>query len=154
MCAPVAFDGSAYANDETTQFLSSALVNNSSIPFPDNGLGAIVYVEPLEGFYVAAGAADARADARETGFRTAFHREDYFLAIFETGFVPEVPSPNGRLPGAYRVHDVARLKTLASALRPATTAPMALPEIINGTQIAREICSSLWLARVILCGQF
>ena len=95
---PVAFDGSFYANDETSQFLSSALVNNPSIPFPDNGLGAAVYVEPIEGFYLAAGAADAQADARETGFRTAFHEEDHFLAIFETGVAPQLLN----LPGAYR----------------------------------------------------
>lgn len=37
---PVSFDGSLYANDETGQFLNSALVNNPTIPFPDKGLGA------------------------------------------------------------------------------------------------------------------
>jgi len=100
-CA-VAFDGSAFANDETAQFLNGALVNNPSIPFPDNGLGAVVYLEPADGFYVSAGAADAQADARETGFRTAFHREDHFLAIFETGLAASLPSARGPMPGAYR----------------------------------------------------
>ena len=95
---PVAFDASLYANDETTQFLASALVNNPTIPFPDNGLGAAVYLEPAEGFYLAAGAQDAQADARETGFRTAFHEEDHVFAIFETGLVPNLLA----LPGAYR----------------------------------------------------
>lgn len=98
-CA-VAFDGSAYANDEVTQFLSDALVNNPTIPFPDYGLGAIVYAEPVEGLYLAAGAADAQADGRETGFRTAFHEEDYFLAMFETGVVTNLLAG---LPGTYRV---------------------------------------------------
>jgi len=97
---PVAFDGSSYANDETTQFLSSALVNNPTIPFPDNGLGAAVYLEPVAGFYVSAGAADAQADARETGFRTAFHGADRFFGIFETGFAVDVAKG---LPGAYRL---------------------------------------------------
>ncbi len=38
-CA-VSFDGSAFANDETAQFLTGSLVNNLTIPFPDKGLGA------------------------------------------------------------------------------------------------------------------
>ncbi|MFW6155379.1 MAG: carbohydrate porin [Planctomycetota bacterium] len=100
---PVAFDGSAYANDETSQFLNGALVNNSTIPFPDNGLGVVAYLQPREGWYVAAGAADAQADARETGFNTAFQGRGDFFTIFETGVVPRLPSRNGRLPGAYRL---------------------------------------------------
>ena len=108
---PVAFDGSAYANDEAGQFLNAALVNNPTIPFPDKGLAVVVYGEPLEWWYVAAAAADAQADARETGFNTAFHDEDFFFSIFETGVVPTIPSPNGELRGAYRIgfwHDPQR----------------------------------------------
>ena len=95
---PASFDGSAYANDEVTQFLSSSLVNNPTIPFPDNGLGVMVHAEPVEGFYVTAGAADAQADARETGFRTAFHEEDHFFAAFEIGLAPALLG----MPGTYR----------------------------------------------------
>lgn len=100
---PVSFDGNRYANDETLQFLNGALVNNPSIPFPDNGLGLMVYVEPVDGWYVSAGLADAQADARETGFNTAFHDEDYFFAIAETGLVGEFAGPRGPLTGAVRV---------------------------------------------------
>ena len=100
---PVAFDGSAYANDETAQFLNGALVNNPTIPFPENGLGIAAYLQPLKWWYVAAGVADAQADARETGFNTAFHGRSDFFSIFETGVVPHLPSRNGRLPGAYRI---------------------------------------------------
>jgi len=100
---PVAFDGSAYANDETAQFLNGALVNNPSIPFPDNGLGVVAYLQPRKWWYVAAGVTDAQADARETGFNTAFHERSDFFSIFETGVVPHLPSRNGRLPGAYRI---------------------------------------------------
>ena len=100
---PVAFDGSAYANDETSQFLNSALVNNPTIPFPEDGLGAILYLQAVKWWYVAAGVADAQADARETGFNTAFHDEDYFFSTFETGLTPQIPSKNGSLQGAYRV---------------------------------------------------
>jgi len=99
---PVAFDCSAYANDETTQFLNSALKNNPAIPFPDNGLGAAVYYSPVDLWYISAAAADAQADARETGFRTTFHDEDYFFYIFETGITPALNSANGPLQGAYR----------------------------------------------------
>jgi len=100
---PSAFDGNAYANDETAQFLNGALVNNPTIPFPDNGLGVMAHLQPLECWYLAAGVSDARADARQTGFRTTFHDEDYFFSIFETGVVRHLPSANGDLPGAYRV---------------------------------------------------
>jgi porin len=99
----VAFDGSAFANDQTTQFLNGALVNNPSIPFPDRGLGAVVYFQPAEWWYTAAGVGDAQADARETGFNTAFHDEDYFFSIYETGVTPQLPSANGPLQGAYRI---------------------------------------------------
>jgi len=100
---PVTFDGNRFANDESMQFLNGALVNNPTIPFPDNGLGIVVHVEPVAWWYVSAGCADAQADARETGFNTAFDREDYFFSIFETGVVPHVPSARGPLVGAYRV---------------------------------------------------
>jgi len=100
---PVAFDGNAFANDETAQFLNAALVNNPTIPMPDVGMGAVVYVQPLEWFYLSAGAADAQADGRETGFRTAFHREDYFFIMYETGVAPQIPSPAGQLQGTYRM---------------------------------------------------
>lgn len=100
---PVSFDGSTFANDETGQFLNSALVNNPTIPFPENGLAAILYYNPIESWYISLGAADAQADARETGFRTAFHKEDYFFYVFETGVTPQFDSENGLLQGAYRI---------------------------------------------------
>ncbi len=100
---PVAFDCSAYANDETTQFLNSALVNNPAIPFPDNGLGAAVLYSPFHLWYISAAVADAQADARETGFQTAFDKEHYFFYNLETGITPQLNSVNGPLQGAYRV---------------------------------------------------
>jgi porin len=96
------FDGNRYANDETAQFLSGALVNNPAIPFPDNGLGVIVQVNPVEWLYLSAGAADARADSRETGFNTAFHQQDDFFGIWEFGLSPQVSLPWGTLQGIYR----------------------------------------------------
>jgi len=99
---PVGFDSSMYANDETSQFLNSSLVNNSTIPFPDNGLAVAVFYTPVDRWYFSAAAADAQADARETGFSTAFGEEDYFVYLFETGFVNEADSENGPLVRAFR----------------------------------------------------
>ena len=100
---PVAFDGNSYANDETAQFLNGALGNNSTIPFPDNGLGIVFYLQPAEWWYVSAGVGDAQADARETGFNTTFNGDHYFLYVFETGVAPQLPSDNGPLQGTYRL---------------------------------------------------
>lgn len=100
---PVSFDGNMYANDENTQFLNLALVNNPTIPLPDYGLGAILHWNPIENWYLSVGAADAQADKRETGFNTTFHDEDYFLYLAETGITPQLDSVNGPLQGAYRV---------------------------------------------------
>jgi porin len=100
---PVSFDGSAFANDETGQFLNGALVNNPTVPFPDKGIGVVFYWNPIEWWYASVGAIDAQADARETGFNTAFKDQDYYFYVFETGIAPLIDSANGPMPGAYRV---------------------------------------------------
>jgi porin len=102
-CA-VSFDGSAYANDETAQFLSGSLVNNLTIPFPDKGLGIVLYWNPTETWYASIGAADARADARETGLNTTFDGPNSeFFYVAETGWTPRLASAKGQLQGAYRM---------------------------------------------------
>ena len=100
---PVSFDGSLYANDETGQFLNGALVNNPTIPMPDMGIGAVIYWNPIEWWYASIGAVDAQADARESGFRTAFHGEDNFFYAAETGVAPVLDSGKGPMPGTYRI---------------------------------------------------
>ncbi|MBN2583587.1 MAG: carbohydrate porin [Planctomycetes bacterium] len=100
---PASFDANSLANDETTQFLNGALVNNPQIPFPDNGLGVIVHGELVEWWYVSAGIGDAEADARMSGWNTAWSGPDYFFSCFETGVMPRLPSANGPLQGAYRL---------------------------------------------------
>lgn len=100
---PVSFDGNSYANDEATQFLNGALVNNPTIPFPDYGLAAVLYWNPVEHWYLSAGVADAQADGRETGFNTTFRDEDYFLYMVETGITPQWDSAKGPMQGAYRI---------------------------------------------------
>jgi len=99
----VAFDNSAYANNQNCQFLNNALINNPTIPFSDYGLGAVLHFTPIEWWYVSLGSADGQADMRETGFHIAFHDEDFFFSIFETGITPLLHSPRGPMPGAYRL---------------------------------------------------
>lgn len=99
----VSFDASSYANDETSQFLHSTLVNNPTIPFPDNGLGAMLHIQPVDGWYMTLGVQDSQSDARETGFRTGLHGEDFYLMVVETGLVVGPVDVRGTGNGAYRV---------------------------------------------------
>ena len=100
---PVAFDSGTYAGSASSQFLNSALGANAIIPFPDEGIGAVLFYNPVDTWYASFGVADAQADSRETGFTTAFNEEDYFFYVFETGLTPELDSERGPLGGAYRV---------------------------------------------------
>ena len=79
------FDATAYADDECTQFLNAALVDDPTIPFPDYSLGAVLNWDMTDSWYLMGGVADAQANGRETGFRTTFHDEDYFFYALETG---------------------------------------------------------------------
>ncbi len=97
------FDCSAYADDECSQFLNAAFVDNPTIPFPAYSLGVALNWDITDSWYLLGGVADAQADSRETGFRTAFHKEDYFFCILETGITPRLDSANGPLQGTYRV---------------------------------------------------
>ncbi len=95
-------DTNTYANDENTQFLNPALVNTGNLPLPDYGLGVQLVVEPVDWFYLVAAVADARADGRETGFRTTFHGADHLFAALELGLLPVWQTVWGELPGGYR----------------------------------------------------
>jgi porin len=97
------FDSSAYADCECTQFLNAAFVDDPTIPFPQYSLGVVLTYNLTDSWYIIGGIADAQADSRETGFRTAFHDEDYFFYALETGITSKLNSANGSLPGAYRV---------------------------------------------------
>jgi len=97
------FDATAYADDECTQFLNAAFVDDPTIPFPDYSLGIVLNWDITDLWYLTGGVADAQANGRETGFRTTFGDEDYFFYALETGITPEFNSANGAMPGAYRV---------------------------------------------------
>jgi porin len=97
------FDKNAYADDEITQFLNAAFVDNPTIPFPEYCLGAILTWSINDDWYIMAGVGDAQADRRETGFRTTFQGEDYFFYALETVVNTQLDSDNGSMPGTYRV---------------------------------------------------
>jgi len=99
---PVSFDGSAFANDHTSQFLNYALVNDRAIPFPDLGLGAIAHWNPIDWWYASAGAADADGCFTASGFKTTFDGDNHFFYVVETGMTPRLTSAQGPLQGAYR----------------------------------------------------
>jgi porin len=96
------FDNNAYANDEASQFLNGALVNNAAVPFPEYGLGASVFFAPCDSFYVAAGIADAQSHGRTSGIETMFDGATQLFTVFELGVAPVIPTPWGNLPGGYR----------------------------------------------------
>jgi len=101
---PVSFDCNPYANDETSQFLNYALVNNQSIPFPFySSLGIAAHYTPTENWYITGAVADSHGDYRESGFNTAFDGKDYFLYMAETGITPKMNSARGPLQGLYAV---------------------------------------------------
>lgn len=99
----VAFDGNLYANFGGTQFLNTALINNPSIAIPQDGLGAVLLVEPVDRLYVAVSGSNASADGLSAGFSSAFGTDAKWLGIVETGMAIELDSPHGPLPGQFNV---------------------------------------------------
>jgi porin len=97
------FDASEYADDECGQFLNAAFVDDPTIPFPAQGLGIALTWDITDTWYLMGGVIDAQGDSRETGFRTALHKEDFFFYALETGKSIELNSARGALPGNYRV---------------------------------------------------
>ncbi|HAI14787.1 MAG TPA: hypothetical protein DCM28_23980 [Phycisphaerales bacterium] len=90
------FDANEIANDETAQFLSTALVNNMTIPFPDDGLGINLWANLSEHFYATFGVADSNAVTTHTPFRTVVDGDFFYSA--ELGFINTAD-----LTGNYRV---------------------------------------------------
>lgn len=95
----VAFDANAYANFGGTQFTNSFLINNGSIPFPNEGLGAVSLVEPLDRVYLSAGIINTGGDPES--FSDAFRNDVKWLLMFETGLVVDFSSSAGPLPGQF-----------------------------------------------------
>jgi carbohydrate-selective porin OprB len=92
------FDTNRVANCEFTQFLSSPLVNNPTIPFPEAGMGAAARVAPAPWLYWQAAVANAAAHAAGSDLDTAFHSLSNAFSILEFGLSPF----SGQYGGAYR----------------------------------------------------
>ncbi len=89
------FDYNDVANSADTQFLSSALVNSLTLPFPSNGIGAMAGFKPYEWMYFQTGTATAKAEDTKVGLSDAFNSAFF---INELGFSPKF----GELKGNYR----------------------------------------------------
>jgi carbohydrate-selective porin OprB len=89
------FDTNAVANTADTQFMSHALVNNNVIPFPQNGMGLVAGIKPLDWMYIDFGAANSNSKSTMIRMDGAFE-EPFFIA--EAGLTPKISG----LEGAYR----------------------------------------------------
>jgi hypothetical protein len=86
------FDRNAVANDETTEFVSDALVNNPVLVLPTNGSGIVALFDPKNGLSFRAGFQQTNSDA------TNLTESIYTLS--EVGYVARPP---GLSEGNYRV---------------------------------------------------
>jgi hypothetical protein len=86
------FDRNAVANDETSQFISDALVNNPTLGLAVNGAGIVAVYDPKNGFAFKAGLQQSSSEA------TNLSQSLYSLAE-----VDYVARPRGLSEGNYRV---------------------------------------------------
>ena len=86
------FDNNLVANSGDTQFLSSSLVNDLAIPFPESGLGGMAAFNPADWIYLQIGASDAKSVSTRVGLNNAFGGA--FL-IGELGFSPKISGLQG-----------------------------------------------------------
>lgn len=85
------FDNNAAANDETSQFISDALVNNGALGLAENGAGLAIVFDPKNGFNFKAGF--------QQSSHTATSLSDSFYSLAELGYVARLP---GLGEGGYR----------------------------------------------------
>jgi hypothetical protein len=86
------FDHNAAANDETTQFLADALVNNPTLGLSSNGTGFATVFDPKNGFNFKFGIQQSNPDADNLS--------DSIYSLAEAGYVARPP---GLGEGNYRV---------------------------------------------------
>jgi len=86
------FDRNAFANDETTQFVSDALVNNPTLGLATNGTGVAGVFDPKGGFAFKAGLQQSNTDATNLS-----------QSLFSLAEVDYVARPRGLSEGSYRV---------------------------------------------------
>jgi hypothetical protein len=86
------FDHNAVANDETTQFLSDALVNNPTLGLSSNGTGVAAVFDPKNGFNFKFGIQQSNPEATNLS--------DSIYSLAEVGYVARPP---GLGEGNYRL---------------------------------------------------
>ena len=86
------FDNNEAANSGDLQFMSSSLVDNLTIPFPQDGLGAMAKFKPVDWFYFQAGSSDANSVSMRVGLNNAFQGAFF---IGELGFSPKIMGLQG-----------------------------------------------------------
>src|SRR5262245_35103505 len=86
------FDRNAFANDETSQFISDALVNNPMLGLAVNGAGVAGVFDPKNGFAFKAGFQQSSNEATNLS--------ESLYTLFEGDYVAR---PRGLSEGAYRV---------------------------------------------------
>ena len=72
------FDANAFANDESTQFISDALVNNQMLGLTSNGTGVATEFDPKNGFRFKFGFQQSNTDATNLS--------DSFFTLSEVGY--------------------------------------------------------------------
>jgi hypothetical protein len=85
------FDHNVAANDETSQFISDALVNNGALGLAENGAGLALVYDPKGGFNFKAGFQQSSS--------TAKNLSDSIYSLAELGYVSHLP---GMGEGNYR----------------------------------------------------
>jgi len=86
------FDHNMAANDETTQFLSDALVNNPALGLSTNGSGLSLVFDPKNGFTFKVGLQQSKTDAKSLS--------ESMFTLAEIGYLARIP---GLSEGNYRV---------------------------------------------------
>ena len=86
------FDANAFANDESAQFLSDALVNNQMLGLTSNGTGVAAEFDPKNGFRFKFGLQQSNTDATNLS--------DSMYSLGEVGYYTTLP---GLGEGNYRV---------------------------------------------------
>ena len=86
------FDANAFANDESTQFISDALVNNQMLGLGSNGTGAATEFDPKNGFRFKFGFQQSNTDATNLS--------DSLFTLSEVGYTF---TPFSLPEGSYRV---------------------------------------------------
>ena len=86
------FDRNAVANDETTQFISDALVNNPALALSTNGTGVVGVFDPKNGLAFKAGIQQSNNDATNLS-----------ESIYSLAEIDYVARPRGLSEGNYRL---------------------------------------------------